>query len=157
MAKYGISKNSVSESVWAVVKAVNNLDEFIIEYPDSEEVQLEIACKFQSVSELNFSNCAGAIDGILIWILKPSEEDATNAGCGRKKFFCGRKGKFGLNCQADSDVRGRILDLSIGLPGASSDCIAFEGSDLYERLEGGLLKNGLVLFCDNAYLNTRYM
>jgi hypothetical protein len=39
------------------------------------------------VSEVNFSNCAGAIDGILIWILKPSEEDAANAGCGRKKFF----------------------------------------------------------------------
>jgi len=71
---------------------------------------------------------------------------ASNAGCG------GRKGKFGLNCQAVSDVRGRILDLSIGLPGASSDCIAFEGSDLYERLEGGLLKNGLVLFGDNVYL-----
>ena len=62
-----------------------------------------------------------------------------------------------MNCQAVSDVRGRILDLSIGLPGASSDCIAFEGSDLYERLEGGLLKNGLVLFGDNAYLNMRYM
>ena len=66
MAKYGISKKSVSESVWAVVDAVNNLDEFIIEYPDYEEVQLEIARKFQSVSEVNFSNCAGAIDGILI-------------------------------------------------------------------------------------------
>ena len=71
--------------------------------------------------------------------------------------FCGSKGKFGLNCQADSDVHGRILDLSIGLPGASSDCIEFEGSDLYERLKDGLLKNGLVLFSDNAYLNTRYM
>ena len=90
-------------------------------------------------------------------MVKPSEEDAANAGCGRKKFFCGRKGKFGLNCQAVSDVRGRILDLSIGLLGASSDCIPFEGSNLYERLEGGLLKNGLVLFGDNVYLNTRYM
>ena len=66
MAKYGISKKSVSESVWAVVEAVNNLDEFIIEYPDTEEVQLMIAHKFQCVSEVNFSNCAGAIDGILI-------------------------------------------------------------------------------------------
>jgi hypothetical protein len=66
--------------VWAVVEAVNNLDVFIIEYPDSEDVQLEIACKFQSVSEVNFSNCAGAIDGILIWILKPLLEDAVNAG-----------------------------------------------------------------------------
>ena len=78
----------MSESVWAVVEAVNNLDVFIIEYPDSEDVQLEIACKFQSVSEVNFSNCAGAIDGILIWMLKPLYEDAANAGCGtRKKFF----------------------------------------------------------------------
>jgi hypothetical protein len=49
------------------------------------------------------------------------------------------------------------LDLSIGLPGASLDCIGFEGSDLYERLEGGLLKNGLVMYGDNAYNNTRYM
>jgi hypothetical protein len=76
MANYGISKKSVSESVRAVVEAENNLDEFIIEYPDSEEVQLEIARKFQSVSEINFRNCAGAIDGILIWILKPLKEDA---------------------------------------------------------------------------------
>jgi hypothetical protein len=74
-----------------------------------------------------------------------------------KDFFCGRKGKFGLNCQAVSNVHGRILDISIGSLGASSDCIAFEGSDLYERLEGGLLKNGLVLYGDNAFINTRYM
>ncbi len=109
------------------------------------------------MSEAKFSNCAGAIDDILIWMLKPLEEDAAAAGCGRQKFFCGHKGKFGLNCQAVSDVRGRILDFSIGLPGASSGCIAFEASNLYERLEGGLLKKGLVLFGDNAYLNMHYM
>jgi hypothetical protein len=51
----------------------------------------------------------------------------------------------------------RFLDFSIGLPGTSSDFISFEASNLYERLEGGLLKKGLVLFGDNAYLNTRYM
>ncbi len=37
MAKYGISEPSVRESIWAVVEAVNSHDEFIIEYPDSEE------------------------------------------------------------------------------------------------------------------------
>jgi hypothetical protein len=157
MAKYGISKKSVWESIWAVVEAVNSLYEFIIEYPDSEEVQLKIACKFQSVSEVNFSNCAGAIDDILIWILKALEEDAATAGCGRWKLFCGCKGKFELNCQAVSDVRGRFLDLLIGLPGASSDYFAFKASNLYERLEGGLLKKGLVLFGNNAYLNMCYM
>ncbi len=118
---------------------------------------MKLACKFQSVGKVKCSNCAGAIDGILIWILKPLEEDAAAAGCGRQKFFCGRKGKFELICQAVSDVRGWILDFLIGLPGASSDCITFEGNDLFERLEGGLLKKGLVLFGNNAYLNTRYV
>ncbi len=112
---------------------MNSLDEFIIEYPDLEEAQLKLACKFQSVSEVKFSYSAGAIDGILIWILKPLEEDAAAAGCVRRKLFCGCKGKFGLNCQAVSDVRGWILDFLIGLPGASSDCITFEASNLYER------------------------
>jgi hypothetical protein len=35
MSKYVISEKSVRESVWAVVEAVNSLDEFIIEYPCS--------------------------------------------------------------------------------------------------------------------------
>ncbi len=78
---------------------------------------MKIARKFQSVSE------EIVMDGISIWILKPSEEDAANAGCGGKKYFFDGKGKFGLNCQAVSDAHGRILDLLIGLPGASSDCI----------------------------------
>ena len=66
MAKYGISKAPVRECKWVVVEAVNSLDDFIIEYADSEEAQLKLACKFQSVSEVKFSNFAGAIDGILI-------------------------------------------------------------------------------------------
>ena len=35
--------------------------------------------------------------------------------------------------------------------------VAFEASDLYTRLENGLLKGGLVLFGDNAYLNSAFM
>jgi hypothetical protein len=66
---------------------VNSYDEFIIKYPASETAQLKIACEFQNVSEVQFSNCASAIDGILIWILKPLEEDANNAGCGQRIFF----------------------------------------------------------------------
>jgi hypothetical protein len=113
MAKYGVSEKSVRESIWVVVEAVNSLDEFIIEYPDSEEAQLKLASEFWSVSEIKFSNCAGAIDGILIWIFKNLEVDAVEADCGRRKFFCGCKGKFGLNCQTVSDVRGQILDFLI--------------------------------------------
>ena len=95
MVKYGLSHASLYESIGAVVEAVNTFDEFSIEYPASGIAQLKIADKFENVSQVKFNNCAGAINGILIWIFKPSEEDTNEAGCGRRKFFCGRKGKLG--------------------------------------------------------------
>ena len=47
--------------------------------------------------------------------------------------------------------------MSITYGGSSSDCLAFEASDLYKRLANGLLTSGLVLFGDNAYLNSNFM
>ncbi len=55
---------------------------------------MKLAQEFQNVSEVQCSNCAGAIDGILIWILKPSEEDAAEAGCGRRNFFVVARGSL---------------------------------------------------------------
>ncbi len=145
------------ESVWYVVEAVNKSDKFKIEYPESADKQDEIAWGFQAASKANIDICAGAIDGVLIWIFKPSKTEAEKAEISQQKFLCGCKGKFGLNCQAVSDVNGRILDISIAYGGSSSDCLAFKVSELFEQCEKGLMKNGLVLFADNAYLNTEYM
>ena len=157
MGKYMVSHTEMMESVWYVVEAVNSVQEFVIEYPDSAEKQDKIAREFESVSQAKIDICAGAIDGILIWISKPTSKQAERAEVNQGKFLCGRKGKFGLNCQAVSDVRGNILDISIGYGGSSSDCLAFERSELFDRCEAGLMKNGKVLFGDNAYLNTSYM
>ena len=74
----------------------------------------------------------------------------------RRSFFA-EKEKKGLNCHAVCDFCAQILDISITYGGSSSDCLAFEASDLYKRLEDGLLADGLVIFGDNAYLNTSYM
>ena len=101
--------------------------------------------------------CAGAIDGILVWIHKPTLTEAKSVGIDQQKFFCGRKNKFGLNCQAVCDVRGRFLDISITYGGASSDLLAFENSKFYNLLEEGMLMDGLLIFGDNAYPNTFYM
>ncbi len=46
MAKNGVSHASALDSVWAVVEAVNSLDEFIIEYPNLEDNQLKLAQEF---------------------------------------------------------------------------------------------------------------
>ena len=101
--------------------------------------------------------CAGAIDGILIWINRPTLEESRKVGVDQQKFYCGRKHKFGLNCQAVCDVRGRFLDISITYGGASSDLLAFENSKLYKLLEKGILAHGLVFFGENANLNSLFM
>lgn len=157
LCKYGLSHTETLESVWYTVDAVNAYKEFHIKYPRSHEKQKEIAKQFESVSQADFDNCAGAIDGILIWTQKPSKRDTDSMKMGQKKFLCGRKNKFGLNCQAVSDVRGRFLDISIPYPAAVSDCLSFEATNLYTDLENGLLVDGLCLFGDNAYLNSKYM
>ncbi len=91
------------------------------------------------------------------WIHKPSPKECDNSGCSAGKFHCGRKQKFGLNCQAVCDAQGRILDISILFPGSMSDVLVFEGMSLFHRLEDGILAPGLCLFRDNAYLNTPYL
>jgi hypothetical protein len=158
MVKYGISHTAVFDSLWYVTTAINSLDEFSISYPSSRDEQRTISADFRSISTVKFGNCGGAIYGILIWMSRPSEKDARRTKIGRKKrFLCARKHNFGLNCMAVSGVRERILDISIIFGGSSADCVAFQASDLYARLEKGLLTEGRVLFGDNAYLNSVFM
>ena len=157
MTTYGISHTDTINSFWFVIEAINRNPNFNIEYPNNHDEQKRIAQGFHAVSNAGFKSCAGAVDGILVWIHKPSPKDCMDSGCSSGKFICGRKKKFGLNCQAVCDVRGRILDMSILYPGSTSDIIAFEGMSLFQKLEQGILAPGLCIFGDNAYLNTPYM
>jgi len=157
MSLYGVSHTLVYDSLWQVVQATNSLKEFHILYPECRNMQQKIARGFASVSAVPFNNCAGAVDGVVIWTNKPTERDTLAARLGDGKFYCGRKKKYGLNCQVVSDVNGHILDISITHGAATSDIIAFEASSLFGRLEAGILQPGLTLFGDNAYLNNSYM
>jgi hypothetical protein len=87
MVKFGISHTEILDSVWFVVQASNKLKQFLADH----DKQKQIASAFCKASTIGFSSCAGAIDGILIWIAKPSEIDAAKCGVGRKKFFVDKK------------------------------------------------------------------
>ena len=144
MSSFGISHTEVHESVSYVIDAINETEYFSLEYPSSHELQHEIAAGFREKSTVGFAVCAGAIDGILVWIHKPTDKDCDEIQCSSGKFYCGRKHKFGSNCQAVCHCRGKILDLSIKFPGSTSDCLAFEGSKLYQRLKhDNFLASGL--------------
>jgi hypothetical protein len=109
-------------------------------------------------SHPNFDCCVGFIDGMLLWIEKPTPEDCEIAQVKPKKFFCGCKKKFGLNFQGVCDAKGRFLDVCIGHPGSTSDFLAFCTCSLKYKLETpGFLKEGKCLFGDNVYVNTTYM
>jgi hypothetical protein len=56
-----------------------------------------------------------------------------------------------------ADVHGKIRDISLEYGASAADCVAFEARDLYSKLKNGLLKNGYILFEDNAYMNSPYM
>lgn len=157
MCKYGICHADVYNSVSIVIDAINDTDDLKITYPESFNDQIKIANEFEKCSDAKISICAGAHDGMLVWIERPNEKDCKQNKCDPDKFYCGRKKKFGLNLQATCDANLRFLDLSIMYPGSSSDCLAFEGSKLYSNLEHGLLHPSLCIFGDSAYINSNFL
>mgnify|MGYP002784929136 FL=1 len=154
---FGVGNTDAFYSVWIVVEAVHRTSLFNLIFPQDHDAQRTLAQQFRMRSQAGFDCCVGAVDGILIWILQPKATCCKESKCDATKFFCGRKHKFGLNCQAVSDCRGRFLDMSIRYPASTSDCLAFESSALFGRLQSGLLAEGLCIFGDNAYLNSPFL
>jgi DDE superfamily endonuclease len=154
---HGIAHSEVFKSVWMVVDAVNNCPDLYFGFPACHEKQKSLAAAFKEKSVAGFDCCVGAIDGLLLWMEKPSKADCLKAQCGSKKFFCGRKHKFGLNLQGTCDAEGKFLDISIAHPASTSDFLAFATSDLQKQLEvKDFLAPGLCIFGDSAYVNNRY-
>ena len=108
-----LKKTAVYDSINLVIEAVTKCKMLEIKCPTSHENQKRIAKGFQEKSKAGFSKCVGAIDGMLLWITKPSEKECSKVGVGSKQFFCGRKKKYGLNLQACCDHQKRSTNVSI--------------------------------------------
>jgi DDE superfamily endonuclease len=145
MLAFGIGRADVSKSIWIVVDAINQCSDLDLIYPTCHVEQRRIVDEFKAKLFAGFDRCAGALDGILIWTQRPSEEDAKLSGCVVAKFFCGRKHKYGLNCQAICDARSKFLDVSVMFPGSTSDVLSFESASIFKRLENGLLAPGVYI------------
>lgn len=155
---YGMSLTEVYSSVWRVVDAIIACRVLRIEFPSNHQEQRRLAAGFQGCSAAGFDCCVAAIDGMLVWTECPSKRETEKAKIGPKKFYCGRKRKFGLNLMGTVDHMCRFLDVQISHPGSTSDFLAFATSDLKALLERpGFLANGLVVFGDNAYANSEYL
>ena len=155
---HGISKTDVYRSVWAVVHATNISPSLQFRFPTTSEECKSMAYDFTFRSKAGFDNCVGCIDGMLLWTEKPFQKHCEKVGVDSGKFYCGRKGKFGLNMQGVCDARRRFTYISVQHPASSSDYLAFVTSLLYQKLtEGTGLPDGYCLYGDNAYVNETYM
>jgi hypothetical protein len=95
-----------------------------------------------------------AIDGMLVWTNMPCKK-TDDLQIGPAKFFNGRKGKYGMNLQGTCGPNKKFLDVTCSHPGSASDFTMWLDSDLRKRVETpGYLMEGLVIYGDNAYVNT---
>ena len=156
---HSVGKTDFYRSIWAVVHATNQCSSLDFQFPSTLAECQSISNEFSLRSKAGFSNCIGCIDGLLIWMEKPSKDQCIEVGVDSGKFLCGRKGKFGLNLQGICDARRRFTYISIQHPASASDYLAFVTSSLYGRLTNvdTTLPNGYCLYGDNAYVNDTFM
>ena len=156
---FGVHLATIYRSLWYIVDIINDTSTIGIKFPDTLVEQEKIAEGFKKKSWVGFDNCVGCIDGMLVWIDKPTKNSLMETKVGPKKFFCGRKKKFGLNLQAICDDQHRFIDVNVGHTGATSDYLAYSTSDICKKIEGDtdFIKPGYSLYGDSAYCNAQHM
>ena len=84
---HGVLHSKVFLSVWRVINAVNWSPSLAFYFPTCHKKQQKIALGFKVKSRPGFGCCASTIDGMLLSIEQPSEEECEQAKCGSVQFF----------------------------------------------------------------------
>jgi hypothetical protein len=112
-AVYRVHSSVVYQSIWMVVEAINKTKELQIQFPTKHEDQQVLANEFTHRSSIGLNNCAGCVDGILIWINKPTIPELQKLA--EKNSFVGAKKNSVLTCKqfATQDDASWTLKLCI--------------------------------------------
>lgn len=113
----------------------------------SVEEQRQIKLDFYDVSPLHFPGVIGAVDGSLIPILAPTEDE---------HLYVGRKGYHALNIQGIAAADLKFLNIVARWPGSTHDSFIWLGCNLENRFENGQFPN-CYLLGDSAYGLKQYL
>jgi hypothetical protein len=133
------------------VICINYFDQVLKDNGNREK----ISRLFSSRSDGVLDGCIGALDGWLVKIFCPTNEEVENPG----KYFS-RKGFYALNVQVIVDMKKRVLWRFIGEKGSAHDSPVFNESKLgkfmYEHA-AFFLASGWYLVGDSAYALRPYL
>jgi hypothetical protein len=133
------------------VICINYFDQVLKDNGNREK----ISRLFSSRSDGVLDGCIGALDGWLVKIFCPTNEEVENPG----KYFS-RKGFYALNVQVIVDMKKRVLWRFIGEKGSAHDSPVFNESKLgkfmYEHA-AFFLARGWYLVGDSAYALRPYL
>ena len=163
---HGMGYSTLYESVWGVVDVINQskhphlqFNEDGASFPSHEE-QREIAEAFERMSGAGFDNVIGAVDGMLVWTIKPPKKVCDAMDIGQMAYHCYRKDKYGVILLAICDDKTRFRWIDIRCPGRSSDYLAWLMSTLPDQLdneEKEIVLEGMTIVGDNAFVENNYM
>jgi hypothetical protein len=152
VVSYGVCKTVVYSVFLEVVGWIKKTFSFLLinALQKKDETFLRaISAGFANFTSGIFTGCIGAIDGIAIRIICPSESEVPDP----KNYWC-RKGFYALNVQAICDSSKSIIWVSTGHKGSTHDSSAFFETSLHDllwELADWLISCGLFLIGDSAY------
>ena len=128
---FDVSTEEFYRSVWRVVDAIDNHEEFQVVFPiENEEKLSEIERVFRAKSSHGLiTGCVGAIDGCLIWQKNPGI-----AVHNPNRYYCARKEKFALLLMAIADADRRFLFYDISCTPSTHDSLAWDCTQLAQRI-----------------------
>ena len=86
---HSVGKTDFYQSIWAVVHATNECSSLDFQFPSTLAECQSISNEFSLRSKVGFTNCIGCINGLLIWLGKPSKDQCNEVGVDSRKFLCG--------------------------------------------------------------------
>lgn len=131
--KYGMCRNTWYKNKTAVIKALCR--EYHKEMFNFEErlndknFLLGIEGRFAARTGYHLRGCVGALDGLLVYIKKPSKNETNKA-----RSYYSRKSGDGLQCLAICDPQRRIHWLNMRTVGSAYDLTAYYHSNLHDAI-----------------------
>ena len=123
---HGISKASVCRKLHLVTQAIVRHRRGEISFPNTVEDLRRVKEDFFEIS--HFPNVCGVIDGTLIPIKAPSEDE---------HLYVSRKGGHALNIQVVSDAHLMIRSAVVRYPATTHDSYIWSNCRLHDHFENG--------------------